>query len=285
MAVVRVLRTAKATLSRTFYLDEVAEGATGSVTVAVSRLDGTLVESGQAAGPDSANAYTYTFTGLDVVDELVVSWAASVGGDAFVLDQDRIEVVGGFLFGLAEGRAVDPALSSTEKFPTSALIERRIETEDECERICGQAFVPRFAREELSGTGRTAFTLRWPLVRAIRSVTVAGTALSGAEVLGLGFTDTGVVTGGREWVRGRRIVVEYEHGWDRPPPDVVRGAKLRFKSLLLEGRSALPDRAERVVTQTDGGTIQFATPSADRTGIPAVDAIYGRFPAPRPGFG
>lgn len=285
MAIIRVLRTSKATLSKTFYLDEAGTDATGSVGVAVTRLDGTLVESGTAVGPVDG-AYTYTFGGLDVVDELVLTWSATLGGDAVVLDQDRVEIVGGFFFGIAEGRAVDPALSNTSKYPTADLIDRRNEVEDEAERICGQAFVPRFHREVLTGGGRLGLPLRWPMVRAIRSVSVAGLAWTVPQVGGLTFSDTGVVTGAREWVLGQRIVVEYEHGWDRPPIELVRAAKLRFKSMAMEGRSALPDRAERVITQTEGGgTIQYGSPSAERTGIPAVDAVYGRFPPPRPGFG
>lgn len=259
-------------------------GATGSVAVGIARLDGTVVEAGVASGPDSEQAYTYTFAGRDVVDELIVTWTATVGGDAIVLDQDRIEVVGGFYFSLSEGRAVDPALSSTSKFPTVSLIERRNETEDECERICGQAFVPRFARETLTGYGRHWLVLKHPLVRAIRSVSVGSYAFTVGEVAALTMGEVGV-TYGSDWPIGRRIVIEYEHGHDRPPIDIVRATKLRFKSLLLEGRSAFPDRAERVVTQTESGTIQYSSPTADKTGIPTVDAIYGRFPCPRPGFG
>jgi hypothetical protein len=284
VAILRVLRTAKATLSRTFYLDEEAASAAGAVGVSVTRLDGTAVESGTATGPDAEGGYSYTFGGRDVVDELIVTWTLTLGGDAIVLDQDRIEVVGGFYFGLAEGRAIDPALTSTTKFPTITLIERRNEAEDECERICGQAFVPRFARESLTGYGQHWIALKWPMVRAIRSVSIGSYAFTLAEVAALTVRETGL-TFGASWPIGRRIVIEYEHGNDRPPIDIVRGAKLRFKSLALEGRSALPDRAERVVTQTETGTIQYASPTPDRTGIPAVDAIYGRFQSPRPGFG
>ena len=285
MTILRVLRTAKATLTRTFYLDEVATGASGSVAVTVTRLDGTVVESGSAVGPDVTNSYGYTFGGRDVLDELIVTWAATVGGDAIVLDQDRMEVVGGFYFGLAEGRAVDPALSNTAKYPTADLIERRNETEDEAERICGQAFVPRFARESTLGAGRTWLALKWPLVRAVRAVTVGSTVFGSSELAALTVSESGALTLPREWPSGTKVVIEYEHGWDRPPIEVARAARLRFKSLVLEGRSALPDRAERVVTQTDSGTTVYGSPSVDKTGIPAVDAVYARYPSPRPGFG
>lgn len=277
----RVLRTAKAVLSRTFYLDEVATDATGNVGVVVSRLDGTVVESGNASSVGDGE-YEYMFGGRDVLDELVLTWSATVGGDAIILDQDRVEVVGGFYFGLAEGRAVDRVLSDTVKFPTADLIEHRIETEDECERITGQAWVPRFCRETLSGDGTGTLKLTWPLVRAVRSISVAG-----VPSVGYGVSDLGLLYLTSRWPVGyNNVVVEYEHGHDRPSKEIVRASKLRFKSISLEGRSALPDRAERVVTVDQaGGSVVYGQPGVDKTGIPAVDAIYWAHPPPRPGFG
>lgn len=291
MATLRVLRTAKATLSRVFYLDELPTPATGTVGVAITRLDGTAVESGNASGPDGNNAYTWTFGGRDVLDELVVSWTATVGGDAIVLDQDVIEVVGGFYFSLGEGRAQDPALSNIAKFPTLDLIARRIEAEDRAEEICEQAWVPRFRRATVNGLGATALMMPDPLIRTVRSVQVSGTTFSPSQTAGVGFSDSGMLYLSQGWVPGvpaglKNITVEYEHGRDRPSSAIRRAALTHFKALCLEGRSALPDRAERAVTvDAQGGSIVYGSPTKDKTGIPAVDAAYGAVPSPRPGFG
>src|SRR4051812_22212007 len=94
----RILRTAKATLTRSFYIDEAETAATGSVAVTVTRLDGTVVDSATAT-PDGQGGYAYNFPGRDVLDSLIVSWSGTVSGDAIVEDQDRIEIVGGFFFG------------------------------------------------------------------------------------------------------------------------------------------------------------------------------------------
>lgn len=290
MATIRVLRTAKATLSRTFYLDEVATPATGSVSVSVTRLDGTLIQSGAAVGPDASNAYSFLFQGSDVLDELVLTWSATVAGDAVVLDSDVIEVVGAFFFGLAEGRAVDQALSNTTKYPTALLVDARVFTEDECELITGQAWVPRFCREALSADNAGRLRLSNTMIRAVRAITVNGSIWSGTALTGLGFSDTGIVYSDsgsflppRQLGR-KNVVIEYEHGHDRPTPDILRGAKQRFKSIALQGKSALPDRAERLVT-VDAGTVFLASPAVDKVGIPEVDAAYARAPSPRPGFG
>lgn len=292
MPALRVLRTSKATLSRTFYLDEQPTDATGPVTVTVTRLDGTVVDTATASGPVS-NVYSYTFPGRDVLDELVVSWAATVSGDAIVVDSDRLQVVGGFLFSLTAGRAVDSALADTTKFPSATLVEKRTEVEDECERICGQAMVPRFRRLQLNGTGTADLPVGDPWLRAVRAVSLSTRygqpfiPLTSTQLSYIAPGEDGVArrTDGGIWLTGtRNVIIEVEHGRDMPPTEITRVAKIRFKSLLMQSRSPLPDRAERIAV-TDMGTVLLAQPDTERTGLPEVDAVYSRYADPLPGFG
>ncbi len=287
MTVYRVLRTSKATLTRTFYLDEGAVDASGSVSVSVTRWDGTVVQGPVTASGPVDHAYSFTYDGSDVLDEVTVTWTATVGGDAIVLDQDVIQVVGGHFLGLGDLRnKIDPVFRNAERYPTQDLIDRRIEVEDEFERICGQAFVPRFAVDHLSGTGRAGpLPLKWPNLRLVRAVTVGGTALAVDAVAEFGRDPLGLLRRDAGWPYGTgNVVVEYEHGMDRPPPDIARVFKLRMKSLLLTTKSPLPDRAERLVT-TEVGPVILARPTAYSTGISEVDAALDRWPSPRPGFG
>jgi len=299
VALLRVLRTAKTTLSRTFYLDEVATPATGAVVVTITREDGTSVQTGNATGPDASNTYTYVFNGLDVLDRLLVSWALTIGGDAVVLDQDVIEVVGGFFFGLAEARQIDATFTNTTRYPTADVIDVRTQTEAECEEICRQAFVPRFERETLDGHPRIRYLrLKWPNLRKVRAVSVNGVAWTSDQLTAIGADRLGIIRPGKSWVYWGygfaaqwawgvgNIVVEYEHGLDRPPVDIVRGSKIRWKALMFErkSRSPLPDRSERLQT-SEVGTVSLASESQWSTGIPSVDAAYARHPSPRPDFG
>lgn len=304
MTIYRALRTAQVQLTRTFYLDEQPVDSSSSVTVSLTRLDGTaVITNGATTGPDANHLYTYTYSGSDVLDALIVSWSATIGGDPIVLDQDLLEICGGFYFSLAEGRAVDDVLVNTTKYPTSALIEARIDVEDEAESLCGQAFVPRFMREVVSGDGGPVIRLAWPHLRKIRRIQVANTFggqyvdLTADELATIPLTDTGVlrrdlgifwpstaIVAGY-WPNGRsNVIVEYEHGLDRPPRDVVRGAKIRFKSILQQPKSKVPDRAERIAI-SEMGVVSLASPSRDGTGISEVDGAYGRNPSPVPGFG
>lgn len=302
MALLRALRTARATLTRTFYLEDLAIDTDAAVTVTAKRLDGTTVDT-QTLGAPVNNVYTYVFPGSDQLDKLQLVWAASVAGDAITLDQDELEIVGGRYLNVVEARNTDGQLKNATTYPAAALEDRITEVEDECERICGQAFVPRFEREILNGEARSELRLAWPWIRTVRKVSVryfqtgqfvdfdatqlAAVAAGDDGVLRLDFGFYWPTTGtwGWLWPIGRRnVIVEYEHGRDFPPPTIRRGARIRFRSLALQPTSALPDRAERIAV-AEMGTVLLAQPDEDHTGIPEVDAAYGKYPPPRPGFG
>lgn len=286
MALVRVLRTAQVVLSHTFYVDETATDATGAVAVAVKRLDGTAVSSGNASGPSPTGTYSYTIPAQSQVDTLTVDWTATVAG-ASVTARDFIEVVGGYIFGLAEARAQPPALSLT-KYSTATLAQRRIGVEQECEEICGQAFVTRFARVAftLDDNSYSASTSKLTLphigVRTLRAVSVAGVAQS---LTGLSVSSSGVLRG-LSWsgsVTGTVVIAEYEYGMDYPPEDLRDACMLRLRSRLAPGDTNVPQRALSF-SVADGGVYRLATPSGKKTGIPEVDGVYERYTLDRGGF-
>lgn len=280
MTLVRVLKTAQVTLSHTFYVDEVATDAAGPVTYSIKRLDGTAVASGTATHPGGAGIYQATVPAQSQLDTLTLDWTGTVGG-ASVTARDIVEVVGGFLFGLSEARAQPPVLDST-RYPTARLASKRISVEQECEEICGQAFVPRFARVALTATGGVGMVLPSVRVRALRAVTVDGVSQS---LTGLTVTPSGVVTGGYwpdRWPLST-IVFEYEHGWEYPPEDLREAAMLRLRSRLGQGDTGVPQRAISFTTG-DGGIYRISTPSKQRTGIPEIDGVYERYTPDQGGF-
>ncbi len=279
MSLVRVLRTTQVVLSHTFYVDETATSATGSVTYSIKRLDGTVVTSGTAAGPITTGVYTVTVPAQATLDVLTVDWTGVVAF-ATVTARDIVEFVGGFIFGLAEVRALTPVLDST-KYPTATLAKKRIGVEQECEEICGQAFVPRFARVALQA-GRSPLVLPNINCTALRAVTVDGVAQT---LTGLVLSRSGVLSGGLWpdiWPRST-VIVEYEHGMEYPPEDLKDAAMLRLRSRLNQTDTGVPQRALSF-SATDGGTYRLSTPSRKRTGIPDVDGTYERYTPDRGGF-
>jgi hypothetical protein len=258
VSLIRVLRTASMMLARTLYVDETPTDA-------------------------------FLLPGQSQLDHLDVSWTATIGGSAVILS-DRVEVVGGFLFGLAEARASDPSLSDPVRYPVATLAARRIQVEQECERLCGWAFVPRFARAVLDGSG--GFTLRLPHLR-LRSLRALSTRIQpgGSTTVVSPLTDVavsvdGTVTrmdGGYFPAGVNNIVAEYEHGADAPSETLKDAAMIRLRSRLNLTRSGVPDRVNSYTTP-DGSVYRVNVPTRGTTGIPEVDAVYQDHQAPPLGF-
>jgi hypothetical protein len=275
MSLVRMLVTSKVTVTHVFKADEVPTDAAGSVTATVQRLDGTSVATGTAThGAAGSGAYSWDVTRA-VLDSLTLDFTGSVGGST-VTARDYVEVVGGFLFDLGDARS-DLGIPAT--VTSAKLAQKRIEVEQECERICRRAFVPRFAREVLSGNGTERLALKNTEIRTIRSVTINGTAVTGADLAAINYSDSGVLTrpDGVLWPAGvKNIVVEVEHGWDYPPEDLRDAAMLRLRSMLPRARSGIPDRATSFVND-NGATYRLSLPTRDTTGIPDVDGTYLKY--------
>ena len=284
MSLVRVLRTAAVTLTHTFTVDEVPTDATGNVTATLKRLDGTVVNTATAGHPGDPGVYTYVLPAQSQLDVLTLDWSCTLGGSSILSVRDQVEIVGGFLFSPAEARAAHKQLlSSHTTWPTIGLATKGVLVEQECERICRQAFVPRFARIALSGNNTPSVgipqTLPHTMLRTLRAVSVGGVTWSAPDVAAVGLSDTGVLTrpGGAIWPAGQRnIIVELEYGWDLPPEEVRDAAILRLRSRLTSTTSGIPDRAQSF-SVADGGVYRLSTPSAERTGIPDVDAVYARW--------
>lgn len=277
MSLVRILRTARQTLTHVFSVDEVATDLTGDCTVTLKRLDGTTVATATAAHP-GVGTYTYAVPEQANLDSLTLDWAGTLAG-APVSVRDFVEIVGGFLFSLSEARAAHSGLTSTTTYPPATLAARRIEVEQECERICRQAFVPRFARETLSGNNSTRLAAGHTMLRSVRAVTVAGVAWAAPDAAAVGVSDHGILTrpAGALWPAGvGNIVIEYEHGWDHPPEEIRQAAILRLRSRIGQTTSSVPDRATNF-TIAEGGTYRLSMPGKDQTGVPEVDGPYQRY--------
>lgn len=284
MSLVRVLQSTQVTLSHLFEVDEVATDASGPVTYAFKRLDGTAVVSGTAGHAGAGQPYTAVLPGANtqLLDTYTLDWEGTVAG-APVKVRDFVEIVGGFLFGLAEARRKPPALDAT-RYPVAGLAAARIQVEVECERMCGVAWVPRFKRVALEGNGQAKLMTPHTQLRALRAVTVEGVAWTPDQVAAVRVAESGVLTlpGGSwpagqwlggVWTGGARVILEYEHGYDYPPEEIRTAAMVRLRSILGQFDTSVPYRAISF-TSGDGGTYRLSTPAKDRTGIPAVDAVY-----------
>jgi hypothetical protein len=282
----RIARGVAASLSFQFTdASGAAAAPAGTATVGITRADGTvLVAPGAATSGATTAPRTYALTAANnlLLDLLTVTWTDSGDGST---NTTLVEVVGGFYFSVLQARAAEPSLQDTAKYPTADVEARRREVEDEAEDICAAAFVPRYRRVTLHGSGDRSLTVPDTMLRTLRSVTVAGVAWSAGQLANVTLSDFGVLsltTG--TWPSGRgNIVVGYEHGYDRPPSGLAVAALTRLRSRLNLVKSDIPDRAERYVG-TEGGVFALSMPGPGRTGIPDVDAVYERYSLAVPGM-
>jgi hypothetical protein len=289
VALTRVAKTAAATLTHTFYAyagtaSEAATDSSTTVTVAVTDANGAAVTSGNATH-GATGVYTFALPAQAQLAELTVAWSATIAGAA-VVETDTVEIVGGFFFNLTDGRASDSSLSDTSKYPLADLAAALVEVEQECEWICDRAFVPRYRRVVLDGSGSSTLTLPDPDVRTIRSVSVAPragqtfVALTSTELAALVVKADSTLkrVDSNIWTEGdSNVIVEYEFWYTKSlPVGLLKAAKTRFRSRLNLNKSGIPDRASSFTAQ-DGGTYRILLPDAFRTGIPEVDAAYSRY--------
>lgn len=291
----RVPVTAPATLSHTFVVGEIpTDPSPATATVVITDATGATIVPSTAANHGTAGVFTYSLPGQADLTDLTVAWSAVFSGST-VIETDYAAIVGRRYFTLADARGSDTSLASPERYSLADLERGRLEVEDEVETICDRAFVPRYRRAVLDGTGGTEIMLTdapWAElgrsagdIRRIASATQASqyggtaTALTPTQLAACYVTAANTLrrTDGNVWVKGYgNIVIEYEYGWSTPPSDLVHAMYTRLRDVLNREKTGVPDRATSY-TVPDGGTYRIAQPEQYKTGIPSVDAAYARY--------
>ncbi len=289
----RHLRGAAANLNVDI-LDENGEpaDASGTLTVGITKADGTelLAAGSSTTNPTGTGSYTRALTVAQTatLDILTATWTDSTDSSTLITVH---EIVGGYYFTLAEARAADATLADAARHDDTGLQATRRDVEEEFEAICAVAFVPRYRRVRLDGDGTARLLIPDPLPRTLRSVRVYSdattyTSFTAAEIAAVTLPSNGVIerTDGGVWAYGRQnLVLEYEHGHDRPPAEIKRAAIARARQRLRLGNSGLPDRTE-TFTSNEFGAFRLATAGRDRVGTDWIDAALARHSERIPGL-
>jgi hypothetical protein len=269
----RILKDTPATATVAFYGDGAIVDP-GVVTVTISREDGTVLVAAGATGGAGATARTRALpTSLTAsLDVLTLTWQSANAGSLTTY----VEVVGGFLFTEADARALKP-LDNATTYPNADLLKARALAEAAIEDACRVAFVPRYAREKVDGTGTVDLLLPTPRPLTVVAASIDGTAIIPGDVE---LYRDGRLYYRQGWTEGRKNVeVKWTHGYAVPPPRVGRAALLIAKRVLVD--SAVSDRATSVVT--DEGT-QFLVTAGVRQAvfdIPEANAVVDEYGYPR----
>lgn len=279
----RTARATTATVTSPTFVDADGEPADcdDDPTVTATRDDGTALDAPDVAsieGEDGIYSATLTHDGhTNRLDELTLVWVGEVAGHHQEFTQ-LVEVVGAHYVTLAELRA-QKGIEDPAKFPAWKLAELRDEFADNVERICDDAFVRRYQRDELAGGCGHRLALTELKPRTVLAVTVDGVAQDPAEFTFDGhhlvwtadtFPAPTTATG------PRNVTVVYERGDDAPP------AKLRGEALRGIRSDALAWAAEKdggrgeISSSFEGVTIRFSTPDPARgrpTGVLTLDPV------------
>ena len=284
----QILVGTPATLTGKFYDQdgELTEPAS-TVTVTVTAADGTVVlPAGTAttAGTTGVRTVDLTAADNDRLDLLTVEWT-----DGSSTRTTHVEVVGGYYASVRAIRDADDVLSDTRKYPAALITEARRRVEAEFEDFCGVSFVPRYRRWRMSGAGNQALQLPDRMLRKVRKVRDYGLGISVASYYDFTAAQLAAIPASPEGIAWRtdglwfwkgtdNVVIDYEHGYDRPPADLQGAFMLRVRDLLNRHNRGVPDRAT-TFTSDVGGTYSLlvAGRGGSLTGIPDVDVVLKRY--------
>ena len=268
----RVLLNTPTTLTIVFEVDGVAtDPSPTDATVTITRADGTPLLTDEPATRTAVGTFDVSLTAAqnDRVDALTVAWTSSLGTlTTFV------EIVGGFLFTIAEARMTKP-LDDVATHPSQRIIDARTLAETALEEACSVAFVPRYFTERLDGKRDTDLLLSTVRPLTITACTVDGVTVAPSE---LELYADGRVYRQAGWGTLRRgVTITGTHGYASPPPRVSRAAILLAKRFLID--SPVSDRATSLTTED--GTTQFLVTAGVRQAVfdipecNAVVELYG----------
>jgi hypothetical protein len=270
----RVLRAAGGTIQLTFYDANGDPIDPGAVTATVKDSAGVEI-AGSPFGTTGTSTRSFTLpVTLATLDRYSVTWNVPDGSKRY----SAFEMVGGFLFTLADLRAFDAELTEAAYSDDRVRDAREIVEEVfEDARVTGVAFRPRGRRARLNGTGTADLVLPDPLPQTVVSASIDDVALTAAELADLVLYDHGAVhrDSGR-WSSGRRnVIILYEHGHpERPAP--VNEAALRLARHVLVRSAMASDRA--TVQFTEIGAFRLSVAGRDGwTGLPEVDAVLKQY--------
>lgn len=251
----------------------------GTVTVNVTRADGTVIVTGGATAGTATAERTYALSVAQtaVLDRLTVDWIVS----GVTVASTEVDVVAAPWFSNAELRSAQPTVSVAADFPADEVADVRLRVEWLFERVTGQRFVPGYAYRTIRGASGFDLVLPHPPVRRVRSAALYDDpssspveTLGAVELAAIPPSESGVITRYSGLWSSRWVKIGYEHGMVAPPPDLKSAAMLYTRHLLTGGSSGVD---MRVLAQSapDGSMVQLASPGRSFyvTGLPEVDEV------------
>lgn len=258
---------------------------TEAPTLAVTDSGGTSV-AGFTPSRTGPGAYKATLPGnLEVLDSYDIVWSWTNGQSR----RTQFELVGGFLYSIAELRADDPALADAVAYPAALIRDWRAAILERFTKVTRVSFVLRGRRAFLDGKGRSELLLPDIETQRVVSLKVDGVALSAGNLAKVKVYPHGeLLWDGGSFAAGfRNVEVLYEYGMVSTPEAVARVARRFARHLLLTAapNSAAEEHERATAVFTDAGGYRLTIAGRDGpTGLPEVDAVLAQFTHKLEGF-
>lgn len=279
----RILRGTSATLT---FQGRDADGEPadpGTVTVGVTRSDGSTVIAAGTATTVAGTTRTVDLTAAQTttLDVLYASWSVS----GTTIATTRHDVVGGFYFGIDDLRGAEPSTATAPDLTEFRRVRSYVETF--IEQATRKAFVPRFDVARIEGSRGYDVVLPRLHLRQVRwvklwSSNTASSTLTPTAVAAIPPDPSGIMRLDQSTC-GYVVEVGFEHGHDAPPADVAREAIRFAREQSNRARTrALPEAATSMRLD-NGSFVTLATPGVGNwhTGITSVDDMIRRYSSRR----
>jgi hypothetical protein len=275
----RILRSAAGTVQIQLYdsTGAVADPG-GTVTAAVKDSAGVAIAGSPfTASGTGTNPRTFSVT-LAILDTYDVTWTLPDTSTR----RTQFEVVGGFVFAVAELRAFDSLLSAKT---APELREIREIVEEKFEVGGNVSFTLRGHRVAVDGKGTDKVFVPDVEVRTLVAASIDSVALSAPEIAAVKVYPFGMlVRPSSVWSLGwRNVSVLYEHGLADVPSAISRAAKKYARYLMLNSAAEASERATAMFTEAGGYRLTLAGRDGP-TGLPEVDAVLAEFGHASVGF-
>ncbi|MBP6489370.1 MAG: hypothetical protein KA274_16930 [Ilumatobacteraceae bacterium] len=251
----------------------------GTVTVTVTRADGTVLASAQATDGSGTDPRTYALSVAQTatLDRLSVAWVVS----GTTVATTEVDVVAAPWFGNAELRNVETGLNDAVRYDAAKVTTARLQVEAFIEGLTNRRFVPGYTLETLPGVSGPNLVVRHPDVRRVRSALLlddpgaaATETLATGELTAIPASASGIVTRYANSWAARWVRIGYEHGMTVPPPDLKRAAMRLVRELLVnEVKGQIPDNATNFNSTEMGWSAVLVTPGVRgaHTRLPTVN--------------
>jgi len=256
----------------------------GTVTVSVTRSDGTALYTDEATSGSSANPRTLTLAAADVsvVDRLTVTWT----DNSVEVATEYVDVVGGTVGSFAALSAIERTLSDKD----NDFARARRSAENRYISVTGRLPFQRLEVQWFDNSSTDCLTGAWwadlAEVRWARIYTspTAYTALTASQLAEIRVPDelSRFDRRGTAWSGSYGVEVGYVAGMASIPDDLGRAFAAATRRELTIFNTGVPDRSD--TWASDGQvSIGLARPGKGRAyGIDDIDDVFAKYADPRP---